>query len=190
MGYFANAGMLLVNALFGILLAIVVLRVLLQATRANFYNPICQLLYKATNPVLMPLQKVVPNWRNWNLGGVIVAWLLAIVWIFAITALSGLAPNPLGAVVLGLAKLVDFVLVMLFWIILIRVILSFVSSDFDNPVVPLLYKISDPVLKPFQRFLPRPGGIDFSPLVATLAIYIARALIVAPLYDAGMRLAT
>lgn len=189
MGYLATAGMLLVNALFGILLAIVILRVLLQVVRANFYNPICQILYKATNPLLMPMQKLVPNWRNWNLGGILIAWLLAILWIFAITALGGVTPGPFGAIVLGLAKLVDFVLVLLFWIILIRAILSFISSDFDNPVVPLLYKLSDPVLKPFQRFLPTPGGIDFSPLVATLAIYLARALIVAPLYDAGMRLA-
>ena len=190
MRYFANAGMLLVNLVFGIVLAVVVLRVLLQAARANFYNPICQVLFKVTNPVLMPLQKVVPNWRNWNVGGALLAWLLAIVWMFAMLALGGLTPGPLGAIVLGLAKLVDFVLVLLFWIILIRAILSFVSSDMDNPVVPLLYKLSDPVLKPFQRVLPTPGGIDLSPLVATVAIYIVRALLVAPLYDAGMSLAS
>lgn len=189
MGYFANAGLLLVNALFGILLAIVVLRVLLQATRANFYNPICQFLYKATNPVLMPLQKVVPNWRNWNLGGIVLAWLLAIVWVYAISALSGIAPNPLGAIVMGLAKLADFVLVLLFWVVLIRVILSWISVDFDNPIVPLLFKLSDPVLKLFER-LPKPGGLDFSPLIAALAIQIARVLLVAPLFDAGLRLAS
>ena len=56
MSYLANAGTLLLEVLFGILCAIVVLRVMLQLVRADFYNPISQFLYTATNPVLMPLR--------------------------------------------------------------------------------------------------------------------------------------
>ena len=76
MSYFTNAGGLVLQVVFGLVLAIVVIRVLLQATRANFYNPICQALYKATNPILMPLQKVIPSYRHWNIAGILIAWIL------------------------------------------------------------------------------------------------------------------
>ncbi len=188
MSYFQNAGMLIVQVLFGILLAVVVLRVLLQLVRANFYNPICQGLYKATNPVLMPLQKAIPSWRNLNLAGVLIAYVVAIVWIVALHALAGAAPGFFAALVLGFAKLVDFILTLFIWLIVIRALLSFLSADYDNPIVPLLVKLTDPVLQPFQRVIPPLGGFDLSPLVAILALYLAQALLVAPLYDLGKAL--
>ena len=77
MSYFANAGQILVNFAFGALIALVVLRVLLEGVRANFYNPVCQFLYKLTNPVLMPLRKVIPAWRSIDLAAVLLAWLLS-----------------------------------------------------------------------------------------------------------------
>lgn len=189
MGYFANAGTLLVDVVFGLLLGIVLLRVLLQAARANFYNPICQALYKATNPILMPAAKVLPAVRGWNLAGIVLAWIVAILWIAALAALTARLPGFLGLLVLGLAKLVDYTLMLFFWLILIRVILSFVGSNFDNPTVPLIYKLTDPLLLPVQRVLPAPGGLDFSPLVVSVALYLGRYLIAAPLFDLGVRLA-
>ena len=73
MNYFANAGQLLINFTFGALIALVVLRVLLQWTRANFYNPICQFLYKLTNPVLIPLHKLIPTWRTLDIAAILIA---------------------------------------------------------------------------------------------------------------------
>ena len=86
------------------------------------------------------------------------------------------------------AELIAFVLMLYFWLILIRVILSFVGQGSYSPAVPLIAQITEPVLKPIRRVLPDLGGFDLSPLIATLAIFLARALIVAPLYDLGARL--
>ena len=188
MSYFTNAGGLILQVVFGLVLAIVVIRVLLQATRANFYNPICQALYKATNPILMPMQKVIPSYRHWNVAGILIAWVVAMLWVWSLLALLGTAPGVLGTVVMGLAKLIDFTLMLFFWIILLRAIMSFVSADFDNPIVPLLYKLSDPILNPFQKIVPPLGGLDLSPLVATLALYLGKLLIAAPLFDFGASL--
>lgn len=187
MSYFANAGALIVQVIFGLLLGVFVLRVLLQWTRANFYNPICQALYKATNPVMMPLQKAVPSWRNVNLAGVVLCWLIAIGWVCALLAVLGQPPGLLSAPVLGLSKLVDFTLMLFFWVILFRAILSFVSADFDNPVVPLLYKLSDPLLAPFQGKVSI-GGMDLSPLLVSVLLYLGRILVAAPLWDFGLKL--
>lgn len=188
MSYFANAGVILVEVIFGLLISLFVVRVLLQLVRANFYNPVCQFFYKATNPVLMPMRKAIKPVRNFDLAGALVAWLLECVKVLLLFALVGRVPGVGGVLLLGFAELLAFVLMLYFWLILIRVVLSFVGQGSYSPVVPLIAQITEPVLKPIRRVLPDLGGFDLSPLVATLAIFLARALIVAPLLDLGVTL--
>lgn len=189
MHYFASAGQILINVLFGALIALVVLRVLLQCVRANFYNPVCQFLYKITNPVLMPLRKVIPAWRNLDIAGVLLAWLLTAIELALLYVVVGQRLGLIGLGVMALADLVDFVLMLYFGLILVRVFLSFVSVERSNPIVPLIVQLTDPVLKPLRRFIPAVAALDLSPMAAMLIILMARVLIVAPLLDFGLHLA-
>jgi YggT family protein len=189
MGYFAQAAQILLDCLFGIAIFLLVLRVLLQVARANFYNPVCQFLYKTTNPVLMPLRKLIPGWRNIDIGALLLAWLLSAIKLALIYALFGQRLGLLGLALMAFADLLDFVLVLVIGIVFVRVLLSFISVERANPVVPLVYQITEPLLRPLRSKLPALGGFDFSPLVVTLAILLARVLIVAPLLDVGMHLA-
>jgi YggT family protein len=189
MGYFANAGQILINFAFGALIALLVLRVLLQWVHANFYNPICQFLYKATNPVLIPLRKVIPAWRNVDIAAIVLAWLLTAIKLWLMYALTEQDLGALGLFVMALADLCDFVLMLYFGLILGRVLLSFISVERANPIVPLIFQLTEPVLRPIRKRLPSFGGFDLSPMVAWLALMLARVLIVSPLLDFGMRLA-
>ena len=189
MGYFANAGQILINFAFGALIALLVLRVLLQWVHANFYNPICQFLYKATNPVLIPLRKVIPAWRNVDIAAIVLAWLLTAIKLWLMYALAEQDLGALGLFVMALADLCDFVLMLYFGLILGRVLLSFISVERANPIVPLIFQLTEPVLRPIRKRLPSSGGFDLSPMVAWLALMLARVLIVSPLLDSGMRLA-
>jgi YggT family protein len=189
MGYFANAGQIVIQFVFGALIALIVLRVLLQWVRANFYNPICQFLYKATNPVLMPLRKIIPAWRNLDIAGIVLAWLATALKLVLLYATVGQALGVLGLSVLALADLVDFVLLLYIVLVLVRVVLSFVGADSYHPVVPLVMQLTEPVLKPFRRMIPNVGGLDFSPMVVLLVITLARVLVAKPLLDLGLRLA-
>jgi YggT family protein len=189
MGYFANAGQIVIQFVFGALIALIVLRVLLQWVRANFYNPICQFLYKATNPVLMPLRKIIPAWRNLDLAGIVLAWLATALKLVLLYATVGQALGVLGLAVLALADLVDFVLLLYIVLILVRVVISFVGADSYHPVVPLVMQLTEPVMKPFRRLIPNVGGLDFSPMVVLLVITLARVLVAKPLLDVGLRLA-
>lgn len=88
MHYLANAAQILIEFFFSIAVGVIVLRVLLQLVRANFHNPICQFLYRISNPVLMPLRKLIPAWRRLDIAGVVLAWALLLVkraLIFALT---------------------------------------------------------------------------------------------------------
>jgi YggT family protein len=189
MSYLANAGQILINFAFGALIALVVLRVLLQCVRANFYNPICQFLYKLTNPVLMPLRKIIPAWRNLDFAGIVLAWLLTAIKLALLYALAGLGLGIAGLVVMALADLVNFVLMLYLGLILVRVLLSWISLERSNPVVPLIFQLTEPVLQPLRRVLPAIGGFDLSPIAAWLGVLLAQVLVVAPIMDFGMRLA-
>lgn len=189
MGYFANAGQIVIQFVFGALIALIVLRVLLQWVRANFYNPICQFLYKATNPVLMPLRKIIPAWRNLDIAGIVLAWLATALKLVLLYLTVAQTLGVLGLAVLAFADLVDFVLLLYLVLVLVRVVLSFVGADSYHPVVPLVMQLTEPVLKPFRRLIPNVGGLDFSPMVVLLAITLARVLIARPLLDLGSRLA-
>jgi YggT family protein len=57
-------------------------------------------------------------------------------------------------------------------IIIIGALLSWVSPDPYNPVVQAIYGISEPLLRPFRRFVPLLGGLDVSPVVAILCFQI------------------
>ncbi|MGN6517931.1 MAG: YggT family protein [Dokdonella sp.] len=189
MGYLANAGQILVNFVFVTLVALAVFRVLLQLVRANFYNPVCQALYKLTNPVLMPLHRFIPNWRNFDVAATLVAWLLSALKLVLLYAMYGQSLALAGLAVMALADLVELVLVLLIGLVFVRALMSFVSVERANPVVPLLFQLTEPLLRPIRRLIPTPGGFDFSPALAILAIMLVLALLVAPLVDLGQRLA-
>lgn len=72
-----------------------------------------------------------------------------------------------------------YVLEALKWLIIIRAVLSwFVAPHSDNPLVRLVQRITDPILRPVSEMVPNFGGIDVSPLVAYFAIYLLQQLVV------------
>ena len=94
-----------------------------------------------------------------------------------------------GNLLNALATVLDIALTAYYWIIIIRAIVSWVNPDRWNPIVQFLYRVTDPVLRPIQRMLPTRGwGIDFSPLVAILAIIFIQRFLVASLNELAWRL--
>ncbi len=189
MTYLARALAILIEFAFSAAVALFVLRLLAEAVRADFYNPICQFLYRTTNPVLTPLKRVIPNWRRISLAALLIAWLLEIIKNVLLYTLLGLWTSVTGALLLGFADLLDFLAVLYLIMLFAWALLSWVSVDARHPLVPLLGKLVDPVLRPLRRLLPAPGGLDLSPLVAIVVILVLRVLVVAPLLDLGHRIA-
>lgn len=186
--YFGDAGVFLISTLFGFYITILMLRILLQLVRANFFNPICQFIVKVTNPVLVPLRKLLPNWGRLDLGAVLFMVLLKALEQFIIWKILGAPYGITKALIMAPFLLLDFTVVVMMVVILIKVILSWVSPYGDNPVHPLLYQLSAPVLVPMQRAIPPLGGLDFSPMVALIALQLTRMLLMRPLLDLAGRL--
>ncbi len=87
----------------------------------------------------------------------------------------------------AIAFVLNIVLTILYWLILIRALISWVSPDPYNPIVQFLMRTTEPILEPLRRLLP-PLPIDLSPILAFLAIVFLRSFLVQTLYELGMRL--
>ena len=90
--------------------------------------------------------------------------------------------------VLTIARLLEVVLQVYFWIIIIRALLSWVNPDRYNPIVRFLYQVTEPVLRPIRRRLPMGLGLDFSPLVVILVIQVLQWFLVDSLRDLAVSL--
>jgi YggT family protein len=186
--YLLNALAMLIELAFDAVVALLVLRVLCEACRADFNNPLSQFVYRYTNPVLAPMRRALPNWRRINLAALLLAWLAMLVKRLLLFGLLGVMPHVLGLLVLSLAELLDFVL--LFYLVLIFgwSLLSMFAVDPRQPLLRLAGTIVTPLLRPLHGKLVA-GQIDFAPTVVMLALLLGRLLIAAPLLDLGARMA-
>ncbi len=79
----------------------------------------------------------------------------------------------------AVARVLDVALTIFMWLIIARVVLSWVRLDARNVVVQFIFRTTEPVLYWIRRRLPTNlGGLDISPLLAILAIYFAQLLVV------------
>jgi YggT family protein len=96
----------------------------------------------------------------------------------------------LGNFLIAIAKILDVVLTILYWLILVRALISWVNPDPYNPIVQFLEKTTEPILYPIRKMLPTgfSFGIDISPIIAFLAIMFLKSFLVRTLIDLAARL--
>ena len=94
----------------------------------------------------------------------------------------------LSNLLMTVARLLEVVLEVYFWIIIVRALLSWVNPDRYNPIVQFLYRVTEPVLRPIRRRLPMQMGLDFSPLIVILAIKVLQWFLVDSLRDLAVSL--
>lgn len=180
-----NIGLLLVNAVAGFYLFIIILRFLLQAVRADFYNPISQFVVKATHPPLVPLRKFIPPLGGFDLAAVVLALAVELLAITLSLLIVGY-PLPIANMVIwACLGLVGLVFKLYFWGILIMVIASWIAPGNYNPALGLLQQLIEPVMKPIRKMMPDMGGFDISPIIAFLLIQVFEILIVSMARETG-----
>ena len=188
MTYLLNALSLLITLAFDAMATLLVLRLLAEASRADFNNPLSQFVYRYTNPVLAPIRRVLPNWRRINLAALQLAWLTMLLKLLLLYALLGIMPRPLGLLVQALAELLDFVLLLYIVLIFGWSLLSMFAVDRRQPLLRLAGAIVEPLLRPLHGKLIA-GQIDFAPMAVMIVLLLARLLLAQPLMDLGARLA-
>jgi YggT family protein len=90
---------------------------------------------------------------------------------------------------IAIAQVLDYLLWAYMWILIGRVIVSWVNADYHNPIVRFLYAATEPVLDPVRRRMPlRAGSLDLSPLLVWIAIVFLQRFLVRSLYDLAFTL--
>ena len=175
MGAFNEIFIYLVQTALTLYMLAMLLRFLLQLVRADFYNPISQFLVKATNPLVIPLRKVVPGLGGLDLASLLLALLLQMLAIITLMALNGLGlPNPVLLLLWSALGLVGLLVNIYFFALLATIILSWLAPGNSNPAIFLLYQITEPVMAPFRKMLPPMGGMDFSPILVFILINVVQ----------------
>ena len=88
----------------------------------------------------------------------------------------------------SLALLTSMLFNVIYFLLIVRIILSWVNPDPYNEIVRVIYRITDPVLSPFKRLPLQVGMFDFSPIIAFIVINVLRNFIVNILYQIAYRL--
>jgi YggT family protein len=150
---------------------VLLLRLLMQLVRADFRNPLARAVVQVTNPVILPLRKILPPVGKLDTASIVALVLCTVIKLWLLLALAGItSPAPLTLLLGTLLELLRLVLRTYLISIVLNALLSFVAQGNYSPAQALLSAICDPVLNPLRRVIPPLGGLDLSPLWACIAI--------------------
>ena len=159
-------------------LVAMLLRFLLQLVRADFYNPISQFLVKITNPLVVPLRKVIPGYAGIDVASLLLSILLQLLAIVALLLVNGLGLPNAGLLLLwSVLGVLGLVVEIYFFAVLAMIILSWVAPGSNHPAIYLLYQITEPVMAPLRKALPPMGGLDFSPILLFILINVIQIVL-------------
>lgn len=178
-GTFIQIALFIVNTLGTLYIGAIVLRFLLQVVRADFYNPLSQMIVKVTNPLLKPFRKMIPGLGGFDLAAVALAFTLQILLIWLLQVIQGGQVGLYGGLIFVWALLALVMLVLSVYMIsmFIVAIASFIAPQSSNFALSLMRQLIDPICRPMQKIIPPMGGFDFSFMAVAMIIYILRIFI-------------
>jgi len=173
-----DIGTLVVRTLGSMYLLVVMLRFILQLAKADFYNPISQFAVKATNPLLIPIRRVIPGLMGIDLASLF----LAVIVQYAIlqACLLMLGHGIINPVMMGIWSIIGVLALtasVYFWGLIIMIVASWIAPQSNNPALMLINQLIAPITEPIRRLLPDMDGIDISPIFAFLIIQVAEIII-------------
>lgn len=148
------------------------LRFVLQAVHASFYNPFSEGVVRFTNPVLEPIRKVLRPYRNLDFAAFVMAWVMhMLAAAFAVFA----AELPLQAFAIvtdGLRATLSLVVGIFMVAIFVSIIMSWIAPQVYSPAAIIARELAEPLLAPARRILPPLGGIDLSPMITIVVLML------------------
>ena len=161
----------LLDVIVGLLGGACLLRLYMQYHRVPFGNPLGRFVFAVSDWIVMPLRRIVPSVKRWDLASAVAAWLLVLVKFLLLLLLVGqfgrIAILPLVSLI-GLLQLVVSGLTAL---LLVYAVLSWVPGA-SAMLLDLVSRLAEPIVRPLRRIIPLVGGIDLSPLAAIVLLQV------------------
>lgn len=182
MNAIGSIGSLLVSTMGTLFMMAVLLRFLLQISRADFYNPITQMVVRVTDPGVQLFRRFIPGFKGVDFATLVFAMLVQCTLICVLILIAGFELPGAGLVLTWAAGgILNFILDIYFWSLLVSIVSSFIAPYSEHPALVLVRQLTEPIMAPFRRLLPSMGGLDLSPIFVFLAIQILKILLVAPM---------
>lgn len=172
-----QGGLFLIQFIVGLVIFALMLRFLLRATHADWRHPIVTFIAKVTNPLCLPFNKILPIKGRWDWSAIATAVTIQALFVIVIGMLTDRSFGIGFIAIASLTEIANQLLDMMFWLIIIQAVLSWVVQGY-NPNTVIFDQLTRPILAPFQRLVPQVGGLDLSPLVAIVAIKLFQIVVV------------
>ena len=187
---FSNAAIFLIQSIFDLYIFILLLRVVLQWVNTDSHNPLFILVARLTNPPLRPICRMIPSLHGIDFAAILLLLGLEMLKIaFLVWLQVNTTPHFIGLIVLAFSELLNQLINIFFYAVIALTILSWISPLAHGPLVEILVRVSEPLIKPIRGILPSISGIDFSPLILIVGLKLLTILLVQPLAQIGASLA-
>ncbi|MCA1896291.1 YggT family protein [Shewanella putrefaciens] len=171
-----NALTFLISTLFDLYLMVVILRIWLQLARADFYNPFSQFIVKATHPLIAPMRRILPSMGRFDTASFVLALIVVMVKVLLISLIAGGGIDVVLFLIFALVSVAKKAGVLLFWMLIIRAILSWFNQGY-NPIVMVMDQLTEPLLAPVRRIIPPIGGLDLSVMLVIIGMNFINMLL-------------
>ena len=158
------------NTLLTLVVVLFLLRVIMPLVRADFRNPFGEAVLKITNPLVLPLRRVIPPSRRFDVASLLALLIVQFIKTVVLLLVRGAVLRPDMVIVSALYGLLVTVLQFYLYAVLIYALLSWFAGASYSPVGLVLGRICEPLLTPFRRLIPPIGGLDLSALFVIIAL--------------------
>lgn len=173
-----NALVFILRTLFDLYVLTFALRLLLQWAALDKRNPLVQFILRITNPLVIPLRRLLPSIGRIDTATIVALLGLQLVGTALLVRIGCVGEAALWQILaLAILSVIKLALSVFTWAIILYVVLSWVSPGGYNPGAAVVAAVVEPVLAPFRRLIPPIGGLDLSPLFALIAIQALSMLV-------------
>lgn len=172
----------LLNFIFEIFIYVFLLRIIYQRLNASWTNPISQWIVRLSEPVVKYFRRFLPGIKGYDLSIIVPMFILQIIEIYILFGIKiKVAPGFLGVLLMSVAYIGYKLINIYFWCIIATAVASWLvrlkPEIQHNSFLNMLQIIANPPLALAQRFVPLVGGIDFSPIVLLLVLWLIKWIV-------------
>ncbi|MGJ7610551.1 MULTISPECIES: YggT family protein [unclassified Variovorax] len=161
----------LLDVIVGLLGGACLLRLYMQYHRVPFGNPLGRFIFAISDWIVLPLRRIVPSVKRWDLASLIAAWLLVMVKFLLLWLLIGNLGHIATLPLVSLVGLMQLAVSGLTALLVVYAVLSWIPNA-SPMLLDLISRLAEPLVRPFRRFIPLIGGVDLAPLAAIVVLQI------------------
>ena len=164
------------SPLFSLALFLIAIRFLAQLCGVNPYNPISTGVRKVTDPLVAPINRLIPAGKRLNLGALVALIFCQTAYIGVMLAIVSRfdAFNLIQALIWSTLGVAGLLINIVFYSVLAIIVVSFLAPQSNHPAVEFVWQLTEPVMAPLRNLIPPIGGLDFSPILLFIGINVMR----------------